>query len=88
MRVCGKNVFNELEPSKIRKVLLSTNFKDQEIIKKIKDNNIKYVLTDPKLMDKITPIPTKYWQKAVFTEGRFKKRTREAILNYWKNKKI
>ena len=38
MRVCGKNVFNELEPSKIRKVLLSTNFKDQEIIKKIKDN--------------------------------------------------
>lgn len=42
----------------------------------------------PKLMDKITPIPTKYWQKAVFTEGRFKKRTREAILNYWKNKKI
>ena len=40
MRVCGKNVFNELEPSKIRKVLLSTNFKDQEIIKKIKDNNI------------------------------------------------
>ena len=48
MRVCGKNVFNELEPSKIRKVQLSTNFKDQEIIKKIKDNNIKYVLTDPK----------------------------------------
>lgn len=53
MRVCGKNVFNELEPSKIRKVLLSTNFKDQEIIKKIKDNNIKYILTDPKLMDKM-----------------------------------
>lgn len=38
----------------------------------------------PSLMDKITPIPTKYWQKAVFTEGRFKKRTREAIMNYWK----
>lgn len=27
------------------------------------------------------------WSKAVFTEGRFKKRTREAILHYWKNKK-
>lgn len=41
----------------------------------------------PQLMDKITPIPPMYWQKAVFTEGRFKKRTREAILNYWKQKK-
>lgn len=41
----------------------------------------------PKLMDKITPIPSKYWSKAVFTEGRFKKRTREAIMNYWKNLK-
>lgn len=42
----------------------------------------------PKLMSKITPIPSKYWSKAVFTEGRFKKRTREAIMNYWKNLKI
>lgn len=53
MRVCGKNVFNELDYKKVRKVLLSTNFKDQEIIKKIKDNKLKYVLTDPKLMDKM-----------------------------------
>lgn len=42
----------------------------------------------PSLMHKITPIPPKYWQKAVFTEGRFKKETREQILNYWKNKSI
>lgn len=41
----------------------------------------------PKLMKRITPIPPKFWQKAVFTEGRFKKQTREAILNYWKQKK-
>ena len=37
----------------------------------------------PELMNNITPLPPKVWQKAVFTEGRFKKRTREAILNYW-----
>ena len=43
---------------------------------------------DPKLMAKITPIPPDTWSKAVFTEGHFKKRTREAIINYWKNKKI
>lgn len=41
----------------------------------------------PDLMQQITPIPPKYWQKAVFTEGRFKKKTREAILNYWMQKK-
>lgn len=42
----------------------------------------------PKLMASVTPIPTKDWQKAVFSEGRFKKQTREAILGYWKNKGI
>lgn len=42
----------------------------------------------PELIHKITPIPPKYWQKAVFTEGKFKKQTRLQILNYWKNKAI
>ena len=42
----------------------------------------------PKLMASVIPIPVKDWQKVVFTEGRFKKQTREAILNYWKNKSI
>jgi hypothetical protein len=40
----------------------------------------------PKLMASVTPIPVKDWQKVVFTEGRFKKQTRDAILKYWKNK--
>ena len=38
----------------------------------------------PNLMHSIRPIPPKDWQKVVFTEGHFKKRTREQILNYWK----
>lgn len=42
----------------------------------------------PKLMDKIIPIPSKEWSRAVFTEGRFKKRTREMIMNYWKQYNI
>lgn len=40
----------------------------------------------PQLMHKIEPIPPKYWQKAVFTEGRFKKKTREQILKFWRDK--
>ena len=40
----------------------------------------------PKLMANITPIPVSGWQKVVFSEGHFKKETREQILNYWKNK--
>lgn len=42
----------------------------------------------PKLMTQITPIPPKGWSKVVFTEGKFMKRTREAIMNYWMQKKI
>ena len=40
----------------------------------------------PQLMAKVTPIPVSGWQKAVFTEGHFRKETREQILSYWKNK--
>ena len=55
MRVCGKNVFNETDKSKIKKVYLSSNFKDQEIIQTIKKYNLKYVNTDPKVLDKMLP---------------------------------
>ena len=42
----------------------------------------------PDLIGKCQLIEPKDWQKAVYTEGRFKKRTREAILKYWRNKLI
>lgn len=42
----------------------------------------------PELIRRVRPVPVAYWHKAVFTEGRFKKRTREAIMNYWKNFKV
>jgi hypothetical protein len=42
----------------------------------------------PNLMAKVIPIPVSGWQKAVFTEGHFKKETRQQILNYWKNKSM
>ena len=40
---------------------------------------------DPGLMGKITPIPVAKWTLAALTEGNFKKTTRQAIMNYWKN---
>ena len=40
----------------------------------------------PNLMGNIVPIPVSGWSKAVFTEGHFRKETREQILNYWKKK--
>ena len=55
MRVCGKNVFNELNYKDVRKVLISDNFKDQTIMDKIKTNKLKYVVTDQKIMDKMMP---------------------------------
>lgn len=39
----------------------------------------------PELVAEARVIPPKYWQVAVFTEGWFKKRTREAIMKYWRN---
>lgn len=39
----------------------------------------------PNLMHDIRPIPPKDWSKAVFTEGKFRKRTREQILKYWRD---
>lgn len=40
----------------------------------------------PNLMHKITPIPPSMYAKAVFTEGHFKKQTRQQILKYWRDK--
>ena len=55
MRVGGKNVFNELDLKNIRKIYLANNFKDQNIMQKINDHNLKYILTDPKIIDKMAP---------------------------------
>jgi len=51
VRVHGKNVFNELDIKSIRKVYLSKSFNDKKIIDLIKENKIKYVLCDNKIMD-------------------------------------
>lgn len=41
----------------------------------------------PTLIQNIRIVPFKYWSKAVFTEGIFKKVTRMAIMNYWRQLK-
>ena len=51
MKVYGKNVFNELDLNKVRKVYLSKNFNDKEIINVIKKNGLKYVSVDQKVLD-------------------------------------
>lgn len=39
---------------------------------------------DPSLINRVRMIPPQMWHVAVFTEGWFKKQTRAAIMNYWK----
>ena len=53
MKIYGKNVFNELKDNtkSIKKVYISNNFNDKEIIKFIKDNRISYVSMDQRKMD-------------------------------------
>jgi len=51
MRVAGKNVFNEIDVKNIRKVYLSKNFNDKNIMEFIKSNKIKYIVSEQKIMD-------------------------------------
>lgn len=53
MRVYGKNVFNELkdDPDRIRKVYISSSFKDQNIIEHIQKSGIPYVVVEKKKFD-------------------------------------
>ena len=53
MRVCGKNVFKEIDPKDIRKVYLSNRFNDKEIVKYIQDNKISYIPSDDRQMDRM-----------------------------------
>ena len=53
MRVCGKNVFRELNPKDIRKVYLSNKFNDKEIVKFIQENKISYIPSDDRQMDRM-----------------------------------
>ena len=41
MRVCGKNVFKELEKNQIKKIYLSKNFHDDKIMNYLKENHLK-----------------------------------------------
>jgi hypothetical protein len=56
------------------------------LLEQLRDQGLDFGVREyiPNLMHSIRPIPPKDWSKAVFTEGRFKKRTREQILNYWR----
>ena len=53
MRVAGKNVFNEIDLKNIRKIYLSKNFKDKNILDLIHDKKLKYVSTDQIVLDKM-----------------------------------
>ncbi len=53
VRACGKNVFKELDLTKIKKIYLAKNFHDLDILKFIKEKGLKYIITDNKIMDKM-----------------------------------
>ena len=55
MKIYGKNVFNELKirHKDIRKIYLSNNFKDNEIINYIKENKLPHQFIAPQVLDKM-----------------------------------
>ncbi len=55
MKIFGKNVFNEVKTKTkdIRKIYLSKNFKDNNIINYIKENKLPYQFIDNSILDKM-----------------------------------
>lgn len=55
------------------------------LMEQLEDQGLAFGVREyiPNLMHSIRPIAPKDWNKVVFTEGKFRKRTREQILNYW-----
>jgi hypothetical protein len=64
-----------------------SDFDYKMIMRQLKEAKLDFGIREyiPSLMHNVSPIPPKYWQKVVFTEGRFKKETREQILGHWRN---
>ena len=50
MLVWGKNVFNEIDTSKIRKVYIDKN-KEREFIPYLKEHKLRYDLVDKRVLD-------------------------------------
>ena len=59
----------------------------QQLIYLLKKAKLQFAVHEyiPKLIGDCILVPPSLWHIAVFTEGRFKKATREAIMKYWKS---
>lgn len=53
----------------------------------LEDNGAAFGVREyiPALCKDVRPIPPNMWKVAVYTEGWFKKRTREQIMKFWQN---
>lgn len=80
-----KDYINLWGQDKTKNALNSFNY--NYLMKVFKSNNLDFGIREyiPGLMHNIRQIPPEYFQKAVFTEGRFMKRTRDQILKYWRD---
>lgn len=79
-----KSLYIESWNSPIKKSVNKFNYKD--LVKALEYEGLDFGVRMyiPQLIKSIKPIPPQYWQKAVFTEGHFKKETRTQILSYWR----
>lgn len=61
----------------------------QQLLYLLQKSKLQFAVHEyvPKLIGDCILVPPSLWHIAVYTEGRFKKRTREMIMNYWKQYK-
>ena len=81
MKVYGKNVFNEVKDrhQDIKKIYLSKNFKDNDIITYIKENKLSYQFLDNNVLDKMVD---GHHQGIIIDINDYEYANLEEVLNY------
>lgn len=78
MLVYGKNVLKDVEPKKIRRVYLSENFRDKEIINYLEEYHIRYFYRPKHQLDKMV---NRNHQGIVMDMDSFEYASFESVLN-------
>lgn len=79
------NIYRSIWKSGAGKDLTAIGY--QQLLLQLKQAKLEFAVHEyiPKLIGDSILVPPSLWHVAAFTEGRFKKQSRQAILNHWKN---
>lgn len=83
-----QNIYRSIWKTGLGKDLTALGY--AQLLKQLQKAKLEFAVHEyiPKLIGDTVLVPPSLWHVAAFTEGRFKKQTRQAIMNHWKNLKV